>query len=100
HTRFSLDWSSDVCSSDLPYLSGQAPPAAAVQQVEIAAAMPDAAQSTPSADIAAEEAAPRALDVQAEASDTPVNWSGLHILNADRSEARRVETNIQIMTTP
>lgn len=66
-----------------PYLSGQAPPAAPMQQVEIAAAMPDAVQSAPSADIAAVEAAPRALDVQAEASETPVNWSGLHILNAD-----------------
>ena len=66
-----------------PYLSGQAPPASAVNQVEIAAAMPDAVQSAPSAEIAAVEAAPRALDVQAEASETPINWSGLHILNAD-----------------
>ena len=66
-----------------PYLSGQAPPVAPVEQVEIAAAMPDAVQSAPDAQIAAVEAAPRALDVQAEASETPINWSGLHILNAD-----------------
>lgn len=66
-----------------PYLSGQAPPAAPVAQAEIAAAMPDAVQSAPDAQIAAVEAAPRALDVQAEASETPIDWAGLRIFNAD-----------------
>jgi AsmA protein len=45
--------------------------------------MPDAGQGAATAEIAAVEAAPRALDVQAEASETPIDWSGLHILNAD-----------------
>ncbi|MBN8606584.1 MAG: AsmA family protein [Caulobacterales bacterium] len=66
-----------------PYLSGQAPPAAPVEQAVAAAAMPDAGQGAATAEIAAVEAAPRALDVQAEASETPIDWSGLHILNAD-----------------
>lgn len=63
-----------------PYISGQAPPVAPVEQAVAAAAAPDA--SAP-AEIAAVEAAPRALDLKAEASETPIDWSGLHILNAD-----------------
>lgn len=66
-----------------PYISGQAPPPAPVEQAVAAAAMPDAGQSTPTAEIAAVEAGPRALDVQAQASETAIDWSGLRILNAD-----------------
>lgn len=67
-----------------PYISGQAPPATPVEQVEVAAASPDAGQTAqPTAEIATVEAAPRAVDVRAEASDTPIDFSGLKSFNAD-----------------
>jgi AsmA protein len=69
-----------------PYLTGQAPPA-----VEAGAAQSDAptaapsteAAPTPTEEIAAVEAPPRALDVQEAPSSTPINFSGLQAFNAD-----------------
>lgn len=68
-----------------PYISGQAPPDTSEEQVVAAAAMPDAGQSTatPTAEIAAVEAPPRALDVQAAPSEAPIDFSGLQAFNAD-----------------
>jgi AsmA protein len=67
-----------------PYLSGQAPPPAPVAQAEVAAAMPDAAETgQATAEIATVEAAPRAVDVGAAASETPIDFAGLKALNAD-----------------
>jgi AsmA protein len=68
-----------------PYLSGEAPPVTDVEQVEVAAAMPDAGQATPTAtaEIATVEAAPRAVDVVAAPSDRPIDFSGLKAFNAD-----------------
>jgi AsmA protein len=48
-----------------------------------AAAMPDAQTSAPTAEIAVMEAPPRALDVQAAATERPINFAGLQALNAD-----------------
>jgi AsmA protein len=67
-----------------PYLSGQTPPPAPVGQAEVAAAMPDAAETgQATAEIATVEAAPRAVDVTAAASETPIDFAGLKALNAD-----------------
>jgi AsmA protein len=68
-----------------PYLSGQAPPRDSVEQAEVAAAMPDAGEtaSQATAEIATVEAAPRAVDVVAQASETPIDFSGLKAFNAD-----------------
>lgn len=68
-----------------PYLSGQAPPATDVEEVEVAAAMPDAGQagSQPTAEIATVEAAPRAVDVRSAPSERPIDFSGLKAFNAD-----------------
>jgi AsmA protein len=67
-----------------PYLSGQAPPSAPVEQAEVAAAMPDATETgQATAEIATVEAAPRAVDVAAAASETPIEFAGLKALNAD-----------------
>ncbi|MGD9980966.1 MAG: AsmA family protein [Hyphomonadaceae bacterium] len=68
-----------------PYLSGQAPPPAPVEQAEVAAAMPEAGETAPqaTAEIATVEAAPRAVDVRAEASETPINFAGLKAFDAD-----------------
>lgn len=66
-----------------PYLSGQAPPPVSTEQVEVAAAMPDAGQSQPTAEIATVEAAPRAVDVREAPSETPIDFAGLRALNAD-----------------
>jgi len=68
-----------------PYLSGQAPPPAPVEQAEVAAAMPDAGETGPqtTAEIATVEAAPRAVDVRAQASETPIDFSGLKAFDAD-----------------
>lgn len=63
-----------------PYLTGQAPPAAPAAEISAAA---DAPASAPSAQIAVVDAAPRALDVQAAPSETPINFSGLNAFNAD-----------------
>ncbi len=63
-----------------PYLSGQAPPPA-LESVAVSAASD--ASSSPTAEIAAVEAPPRALDVQAAPSEAPVDFSGLKIFNAD-----------------
>lgn len=64
-----------------PYISGQAPPVAEGQAV----AAPEGAQtaSQPTAEIAAVEAAPRALDVREAPSEAPLDLSGLRALNAD-----------------
>ncbi|ANP47745.1 AsmA family protein [Candidatus Viadribacter manganicus] len=67
-----------------PYISGQAPPPPSEGQVEVAAAMPDAGEtSQPTAEIATVEAAPRAVDVRAAPSESPIDFSGLRALNAD-----------------
>ncbi len=67
-----------------PYISGQAPPPTAEGQVEVAAAMPDAGEnSQATAEIATVEAAPRAVDVRAVASEAPIDFSGLRAINAD-----------------
>jgi len=67
-----------------PYISGQAPPPPTESQVEVAAAMPDAGgTSQPTAEIATVEAAPRAVDVRAAPSETPIDFSGLRSINAD-----------------
>jgi AsmA protein len=66
-----------------PYISGQAPPPVTTEQVEVAAAMPDAGQSQPTAEIATVEAAPRAVDVREAPSETPIDFAGLRALNAD-----------------
>jgi AsmA protein len=64
-----------------PYLSGQAPPA----PVGEAVTAPETAQtaSQPTAEIAAVEAAPRAIDVRAPPSETPLDLAGLRAFNAD-----------------
>ncbi|MGE0741794.1 MAG: AsmA family protein [Hyphomonadaceae bacterium] len=64
-----------------PYLTGRAPPAGSEDQAAAAAAMPDA--SAPTAEIAAVDAAPRALDVQAGPGQAPIDLSGLRAFNAD-----------------
>lgn len=66
-----------------PYISGQAPPPATEEQVEVAAAMPDAGQSQATAEIATVEAAPRAVDVRQAPSETPIDFAGLRAMNAD-----------------
>lgn len=67
-----------------PYISGQAPPPPPEGQVEVAAAIPDAGEtSQPTAEIATVEAAPRAVDVRAAPSETPIDFSGLRAINAD-----------------
>ena len=66
-----------------PYISGQAPPPVTEEQVEVAAAMPDAGQSQATAEIATVEAAPRAVDVRQAPSETPIDFAGLRALNAD-----------------
>jgi AsmA protein len=62
-----------------PYLSGEAPPPAAEAQVEAAAA----GQAPASTELVADESAPRAVDVRAEASETPIDFAGLKAFNAD-----------------
>lgn len=59
-----------------PYLTGQATP-------EGQAPTAVAAASAPTAQIAAVEAAPRALDVQTAAGQAPIDLSGLRSINAD-----------------
>lgn len=72
-----------------PYLTGQAPapaPQAQAPPTGAPAAEPAGAGATApvaNAEIAAVAAPPRALDVQVAASDTPLNFSGLHAINAD-----------------
>jgi len=74
----------EVFDFDLnPYLTGHAPPQTTPEQVEAAAQAPAQASSATSAEIAAVAAAPRALDVQAAPSETPINFSGLQAINAD-----------------
>ncbi len=68
-----------------PYISGRAPPDRSEEEAVAAAAMPDAGQNTatPTAEIAAVEAPPRALDVQEAPSEAPIDFSGLQAFNAD-----------------
>lgn len=66
-----------------PYISGQAPPPVTEEQVEVAAAMPDAGQAQATAEIATVEAAPRAIDVRQAPSETPIDFAGLRAINAD-----------------
>lgn len=66
-----------------PYLTGQAPPRAPAAEVAAAAEAPAPAQAQPSAEIAASEAAPRLLDVQAAPSEAPISFAGLRAVNAD-----------------
>ena len=74
----------EVFDFDLnPYLTGHAPPQTTPEQVEAAAQAPAQASSATSAEIATVAAAPRALDVQAAPSETPINFSGLQAMNAD-----------------
>ena len=64
-----------------PYLTGQAPPAAAdAPQAVAAAADPEA---SPSAEIAAVEAPRRAVDIREAPSERPIDFSGLRAFNAD-----------------
>jgi len=65
-----------------PYLTGTAPPATSEGEAVAAAAMPDAGQGA-AASLAVVEPAPRALDVQAAPSETPIDFSGLRAFNAD-----------------
>ena len=64
-----------------PYLTGQAPPP--TPEAELAAAAEAPGGPTPAAELAVVEAAPRALDVQAAPSETPIDFSGLSAFNAD-----------------
>ncbi len=66
-----------------PYLTGEAPPPSTEEQAEAAAAMPDATQSAPTAEIAVVEAPPRALDVREAPSEAPIDFAGLQAINAD-----------------
>jgi AsmA protein len=66
-----------------PYLGGQMPPAPSEGEAEVAAAMPDAVSGAPSAQIAVVEAPSRALDVREAPSEAPIDFSGLHAINAD-----------------
>ncbi|PZO49544.1 MAG: hypothetical protein DCF16_14510 [Alphaproteobacteria bacterium] len=66
-----------------PYLTGEAPPVTTEGQAEVAAAMPDAGSGAPTAEIAVVEAPDRALDVREAPSETPIDFSGLHAINAD-----------------
>jgi AsmA protein len=67
-----------------PYLTGHAPTAPSEEEVVAAAAAP-AAQTTPTptAEIAAVQAPPRALDVQQAPSEHPIDFTGLQAFNAD-----------------
>jgi AsmA protein len=65
-----------------PYLTGQAPPVAPAAGAAASAPAPNAAPA-PTAQIAAVEAPPRALDVQAGPSEAPIDFSGLQAFNAD-----------------
>ncbi len=53
------------------------------EQVEVAAAMPEAGQAQATAEIATVEAAPRAIDVRQAPSETPIDFAGLRAINAD-----------------
>lgn len=64
-----------------PYLTGQAPPAAADAPQAVAAAADTAA--SPTAHIAAVEAPERAVDVRAAPSERPIDFTGLQAINAD-----------------
>lgn len=66
-----------------PYLSGQAPPH--TDQVAAAAATQAAPAAAPqaTAEIAAVEAAPRAVDIASAPSEAPIDFSGLSAFNAD-----------------
>ncbi|MBY0568924.1 MAG: AsmA family protein [Hyphomonadaceae bacterium] len=66
-----------------PYLTGEAMPAPTEGEAEVAAAMPDAGQSAPTAEIAVVDAPPRALDVREAPSGAPIDFSGLQAINAD-----------------
>jgi uncharacterized protein involved in outer membrane biogenesis len=81
-----------------PYITGQAPQQLAEGAPVIAPAGADSAPSAssdetpaPTAEIAAvAEPAPRALDVQAAPSETPIDFSGLQTLNADLELVTRI----------
>lgn len=64
-----------------PYLSGHAPPSAAEAPQAVAAASDSAA--SPTEQIAAIQAPPRAVDVRAAPSEQAIDFSGLHAFNAD-----------------
>jgi AsmA protein len=66
-----------------PYLTGEAPPPASEGEAVAAAAMPAAGDESSTAEIAVVDAPPRALDVQAAPTETPINFSGLQAFNAD-----------------
>lgn len=66
-----------------PYLSGQQPPAAAAAQIAAPTGAQTASAPAPSAQIAAVQAPARALDVQAAPTARPMDFSGLHAINAD-----------------
>ncbi len=74
----------EVFDFDLnPYLTGQAPPRAPAAAVAAAAEAPAPGAAAPSTEIAAVEAAPRVLDVQAAPSEAPLSFGGLRAFNAD-----------------
>jgi AsmA protein len=65
-----------------PYLMGEVPPLVAEGEAEVAA-VPEATQSAPTAEIAVVDAPPRGLDVREAPSETPIDFSGLQAINAD-----------------
>jgi AsmA protein len=70
----------EVFDFDLnPYISGEAPPPAEAAETAPSAGTPP----TPTAELAATESAPRAVDVQEAPSETPIDFSGLRAFNAD-----------------
>jgi AsmA protein len=75
----------EVFDFDLnPYLTGQAPPPPTESDVAAAAASPQPqAAMASTAEIAAVEAPPRALDVQAAPSEQPISFAGLKAFDAD-----------------
>lgn len=66
-----------------PYISGQQPPTAAAAQTTAPTAAQTASAPAPTAEIAAVQAPARALDVQAAPTARPMDFSGLHAINAD-----------------
>ncbi len=65
-----------------PYISGQTPPLAAPVEAPTGAP-PVQTAAAPTAEIAAVEPPPRAVDVTAAPSETPIDFSGLRAINAD-----------------
>src|SRR5690606_40065665 len=89
HTRFSRDWSSDVCSSDLFTFRDDAPTAELVDALPKVRIGPDAIQITVeySDDVAINAATFDANDIRV---STTINGRQVILQSAGRSEERRV----------